>query len=106
MRRLLGFTLAAVAAAVAGLLARRLLVQGAAPASLSSGKDLAGSLAEQSGPEDTVSLKAVSLASRSLPGTRQELYEQATRLGVRGRSRMNKRQLQQALDAARFGGDV
>lgn len=31
--------------------------------------------------------------------TREQLYEEARRLGVRGRSRMNKRQLQRAVDA-------
>jgi hypothetical protein len=30
--------------------------------------------------------------------TREQLYEEARRLGVRGRSRMNKRQLQRAVD--------
>jgi hypothetical protein len=31
--------------------------------------------------------------------TREQLYEEARRLGVAGRSRMNKRQLQRAVDA-------
>jgi hypothetical protein len=40
-----------------------------------------------------------------LPGTREELYRQAARLGVRGRSKMNKQQLQEAVQAQSSGGD-
>ena len=33
--------------------------------------------------------------------TREQLYEEARRLGVEGRSRMNKRQLQRAVDSGK-----
>jgi hypothetical protein len=33
--------------------------------------------------------------------TRDQLYSEAKRLGVKGRSKMNKQQLQEAVDAAR-----
>jgi hypothetical protein len=106
MRRLLSFTLAAVAAAVAGLLARRVLVQRADPASLPRATDSSAPLEQPGRVQGTVSLSALSSASRSLPGTRDELYEQATRLGVRGRSKMNKRQLHEAVEARRSGGQT
>jgi hypothetical protein len=39
------------------------------------------------------------------PLTRDQLYSEARRLGVKGRSKMNKQQLQEAVDAARIEGD-
>jgi hypothetical protein len=106
MRRLMSFTLAAVAAAVAGLVAKRLLTPGTARAPLPSATDSVAVTPEQPARvEESVSLSAVSSASRSLPGTREQLYKQATKLGVRGRSRMNKKQLQEAVETRRSGGD-
>jgi hypothetical protein len=103
--RLLGFILAVAAAALAGLLVRRLLLQAGTPAP-SATQDFAGSSLEQRvGAEGAVSPRAVRSASRSLPGTREELYRQAARLGVRGRSKMNKRQLHEAVQAQSSGGD-
>jgi len=37
--------------------------------------------------------------------TREQLYKQAQDLGVEGRSKMNKRQLQEAVAAAKTGGN-
>lgn len=107
MSRLLGFTLAAAATALAGLLVRRLILQAGTPASLPSAtQDFADSAPEQPvGAEGAVSPRALRSAARSLPGTREELYKQAARLGVRGRSRMNKRQLYEAVEAQSSGGD-
>jgi hypothetical protein len=102
---LLRFILAAAAAALAGLLVRRLLLQAGAPAP-SATQGFADSPPEQRvGVEGAVSPSAVRSASRSLPGTREELYRQAARLGVRGRSKMNKQQLQEAVQAQSSGGD-
>jgi hypothetical protein len=42
---------------------------------------------------------------RSPALTREQLYREAARLGVRGRSKMTKQQLQDAVEAARKGGD-
>jgi hypothetical protein len=105
--RLLGFILAAAAAALAGLLIRRLLFQAGTPASPPSAtQHFADSPPEQPiGAEGAVSPRALRSASRSLPGTREELYGQAARLGVRGRSRMNKAQLHAAVKAQSSGGD-
>ena len=38
--------------------------------------------------------------------TRDQLYAEARRLQVKGRSKMNKRQLQEAVEAAKTGGPV
>jgi hypothetical protein len=107
MLRFLRFTVAAAAIALAGLLVRRLLLQAGAPGSLPSAtQDFAGSSPEQPlGVEGAVSPRALRSAARSLPGTREELYRQAARLGVRGRSRMNKRQLHEAVEAQSSGDD-
>jgi hypothetical protein len=112
MLRLLRFTLAAAATVAAGLLVRRLLLQARGPAALpSAGQEVAEppEVAEAPneqpvGAEGAVSPRAVTTAARSLPGTREELYKEAARLGVRGRSRMNKRQLHEAVEAQSNGG--
>jgi hypothetical protein len=101
------FTVAAAAMALAGLLVRRLLSQAGTPASAPSAmQDFADSRSEQpEGGEGAVSPRALRSAARSLPGTREELYRQAAGLGIRGRSRMNKRQLHEAVEAHSSGGD-
>ena len=43
--------------------------------------------------------KAARTRVRNEPGTKQELYEQAKRKGIEGRSKMTKRQLENALHA-------
>lgn len=80
MRKLLNITLAAAITALAWFLVRRLLAdaENAAP----SVKEDAPS----SGP------------------SREQLYREAARLQVKGRSKMNKRQLQEAVEAANSGG--
>ncbi len=54
-------------------------------------------------PVGEISQGAVRRAARSLPGSREQLYREASQLGVRGRSKMNKRQLHDAVEAARSG---
>ena len=107
MLRFLRFTVAAAAMALAGLLVRRLLSQAGAPASLPSPTD-DFAMAPPERPMDAegaVSPRALRSAARSLPGTREELYRQAARLGVKGRSGMNKRQLHEAVKAQSSGAD-
>jgi hypothetical protein len=103
MSRLLRLALAAAAAALAGLLARRLLLQPGHAGSLPrTAEDSADSPPRPlGGREPTVSPTAVRDAARSLPGTRAELYKQAAGLGIKGRSKMNKRQLHEAVQKRR-----
>jgi hypothetical protein len=107
MSRLMGFILAAAVTAIGGLLARRLLLQARTPASLPiATRDPAAAVPKQlAEPDGEVSPRAVRSAARSLPGTREELYSQAAELGVRGRSRMNKQQLYEAVEAQSSRGD-
>lgn len=106
MSRLMGFILAAAVTAIGGLLARRLLLRARTPASLPiATRDPEAAVPKRLADTDQgVSPRAVRSAARSLPGTREELYSQAAELGVRGRSRMNKQQLQEAVEAANAGG--
>ena len=78
MRRLLKICLAAAVAALAALVGRRLLEQ-----------EL--EVAAPPPPERSNGATGV---------TRDELYRQAKELQVEGRSKMNKQQLQEAIDAA------
>jgi hypothetical protein len=57
--------------------------------------------ASRTSTEDISSGRRGGLRSHSGPGgrTRDQLYEEARRKGVRGRSKMNKAQLQRAVDA-------
>jgi hypothetical protein len=82
MRRLLKICLAGAVAALAVLVGRRLLEQEQ----------------EMSAPPPPPS------ASNGAGATRDELYREARELGVEGRSKMNKEQLQKAVEAARTGG--
>jgi hypothetical protein len=47
---------------------------------------------------------APSGASAAGGPTREELYREARRLEIQGRSKMNKRELQEAVEAAKTGG--
>lgn len=81
MRRLMKICLAAALAALAGVVARRLL-------------DL----------EQERSMPQPVSPSNGTDATRDELYQEAKKLQVEGRSKMDKGQLQEAVEAARTGG--
>jgi hypothetical protein len=83
MRTLTKIALAGSVTLVAGLLIRRLLSQTG-----DEGAQAADPAAEL----------------RSSAVTHEQLYREAVGLGIRGRSKMNKRQLQQAVEAAKTGG--
>ena len=90
MRRILRIALAVAMAALVATGIRRLLEpveQETTPASTSDGRS-------PSTPAD--------------PGspTRDELYSEAQRLDIQGRSKMNKQELQEAVEAAKTGGPV
>lgn len=105
MRKLLSLAVASVAAALVGLLIKRLFVPSPVSPAIATVNPTA-SQADQSAPGGApVSQRAVRSASRALPGSREQLYQEASRLQVRGRSRMNKRQLNEAVEAAMRGGD-
>jgi hypothetical protein len=79
MRRLLKILLAGAVIAIARALIQRLL----------------GQEAEPEPPADSQPASSPS---------REQLYKEAARLDVKGRSKMNKRQLQEAVEDARLGG--
>jgi hypothetical protein len=80
MKRLLKIPLAGAVIAIARALIRRLLSDGGEKASDPGDGRPPSSL------------------------TREQLYREAARLDIPGRSKMNKRQLQQAVEDARIGG--
>ena len=82
MRRLLTIIFVAATTVAAWLLARRLLA------------DPEGHPPEVVQPNQEPSQQS----------TREQLYTEAARLGVKWRSKMNKRQLQEAVEAATVGG--
>jgi hypothetical protein len=89
MRRVLKIPLAGAVAALVGMLIRRLLEQvggdhGGGPAA--GGRAPAGR------------------ASTVPPRTREQLYREAARLEIKGRSKMNKAQLEDAVEMAKTGG--
>jgi hypothetical protein len=85
MHRLLKIPLAGAVAALVGLLIRRLLEQ-------IEGHGAAGSGAAAAPPP------------RREPRTRDQLYKEAARLEIKGRSKMNKAELQEAVEMATTGG--
>ena len=80
MRRLLRLSLLAALGALAWVLARELLAESGAGADSGDGEVGAGRPLEEK--------------------SRDELYEQAKRLGIEGRSNMSKDQLEKAIAAA------
>jgi hypothetical protein len=88
MRRLLKIPLAGAVAALVGMLIRRLLEQ--------VDGDRGGVPATRSAP--TTRTAAAS------PRTREQLYKEAARLEIKGRSKMNKAELQDAVEMAKTGG--
>jgi hypothetical protein len=90
MRRLLILVLAGAAAAAVAQLLQRYLQTGGDP--------FVGSAEHRPS-----AVPATSAANGTHP-TREELYKQARELDVEGRSKMNKRQLQEAVEAAKIGG--
>ena len=79
MRKLLAFAFAAAVVGAAAWIIERLLA----------------------GEEEPVAV--VEVAANGVV-TRDQLYAEARRLHVKGRSKMNKRQLEVAVEAARIGG--
>jgi hypothetical protein len=90
MRRLLKIPLAGALATLVGMLIRRLLEQ------------LDGDRGE--GPTTRGGTPAANRAPAPPPRTREQLYREAARLEIRGRSKMNKAQLQDAVEMAKTGG--
>jgi hypothetical protein len=82
MRRLLKIPLAGALAALVGMLIRRLLEQ--------LDGDGGGAAARR--------------APAAPPRTRDQLYKEAARLDIKGRSKMNKAELQDAVEMAKTGG--
>jgi hypothetical protein len=83
MRRIVKFAFAVALAALAALAIRRLLAHGGAR-------------------PGTESLPPAQGDRR----TRDELYREAQRLEIEGRSKMNKQELHEAVEAAKTGGAV
>ena len=81
MRRLLKICLVGALAVLGGLVTRRLL-----------------------GLEEEMQAPRPGTTASSTEATREELYQEAKDLQVEGRSKMNKGQLQEAVEAARIGG--
>jgi hypothetical protein len=113
MRRLLTIVLAAGVAALAAVLIRRLLFPEDPFSEDQSPEDQHGSAAVASQgtaapSQHRTPWQAAPTSSGGGPTTnspsRDELYKEAARLGIKGRSKMNKRQLQEAVEAARTGG--
>jgi hypothetical protein len=96
MRRLLKIPLAGAVIAIARMLIRRLLDGGERAPSRSGMSAGPGGAAAASHPGG----RPRADSSR----TREDLYEEAKRLDVKGRSKMNKRQLEKAVEEARIGG--
>jgi hypothetical protein len=81
MRKLLNIALAAGITALAWLLVRRLMTRTQTP------------------------VPSVKQTAPPSEPSRDQLYREAARLEVKGRSKMNKRQLREAVEAASNGGD-
>jgi hypothetical protein len=91
MRRIVKIVLLAVLVAAAGLALRRLLEPGPDAAELEPPKPGDEHPGRPNG------------TSPSGP-TKDELYTEAKRLEIQGRSKMNKQELQEAVEAAKTGG--
>lgn len=90
MRRLLKICLVGAVAVLGGLVARRLL----------------GLEEEMQSPGPAASTPRPATTASSTDVTRDELYQEAKDLQVEGRSKMNKGQLQDAVEAAKTGGSA
>jgi hypothetical protein len=102
MRRIAKIVLAAALAAAAAQAVRWLLErEGNSTAALPRPKS-ASSGASQAGHQNGA---APSGAAAGGP-TRDELYREARRLEIEGRSKMNKKELQEAVAAAKTGGST
>jgi hypothetical protein len=98
MRRILKIALLAVLVAAAGLALRRLL---------EPGPDAAELAPPTNGDEQSATRNGTRKRKSSGVGggpTRDELYTEARRLEIEGRSKMNKQELQEAVEAAKTGG--
>jgi hypothetical protein len=84
MRRIVRIAFAVALAAAAALAVRRLLEADAGP----------GPALPPAGP----------VPSQATGPTRDELYSEARRLDIQGRSKMNKQELQEAVEAAKTEG--
>jgi hypothetical protein len=87
MRRLLKIPLAGAVAALVGMLIRRLLEQVEG--------DRGGVPAAGGGETQSAAVP---------PRTRDQLYKEAARLDIKGRSKMNKAELKDAVEMAKTGG--
>ena len=92
MRRLLKIPLAGAVIALARMLIRRLL----------EGEDREASVPASATAPPAAARRDPVRKDRS--PTRDELYKEAARLDIKGRSKMNKRQLQKAVEDATIGG--
>jgi hypothetical protein len=97
MRRIVKIALLAVLVAAAGLALRRLLEPGSDAAELAPPANGDEQAATRNGARERKS------GAGGGP-TRDELYTEARRLEIQGRSKMNKQELQQAVQAAKTGG--
>lgn len=93
MRRILTLALAATVAALVAAGIRRLMEPDPQEAIPAAGDGAPADKPSASSPE-------------AEEPTRDELYTEAQRLEIQGRSKMNKQQLQEAVDAAKTGGPV
>jgi hypothetical protein len=98
MRRIVKIALLAVLVAAAGLALRRLLEPG--PDAIELAPPANGD--EQSATRNGTRKAAPSRVDGG--PTRDQLYTEARRLEIQGRSKMNKQELQQAVEAAKTGG--
>lgn len=106
MRGLLKIVFAAGVTALAAKLIRDLLSpgQGEAPESASAPRQAPR---RSESPHPGVGLRVAQCAGTAGgEPSRDELYREAARLDVKGRSKMNKRQLQEAVEAVKTGGDT
>jgi hypothetical protein len=101
MRKLLKIVLAAGVTALAARLIRNMLEMDAEAAGPLPG---AGAPPPQTSKPGGKASSEGSAAAQPIAPSRDELYKEAARLDVKGRSKMNKEQLQEAVEAARTGG--
>jgi hypothetical protein len=98
MRRIVKIALLAALVAAAGLALRRLLEPGPDVVELESPANGDEQAATRNGTRERKSSGAGG------GPTRDQLYTEARRLEIQGRSKMNKQELQQAVEAAKTGG--
>jgi hypothetical protein len=94
MRRIAKIALLAALVAAAGLAVRWLLEREAGAVELAP---------STSGDEQAATRNGARKAEPSGP-TKDQLYTEARRLEIQGRSKMNKQELQEAVEAAKTGG--